>query len=48
MANAIDIPSIKEELKQTIQLKAQRERWFDKRNKFFRQNKMFQTHQKIL
>ena len=26
MANAIDIPSIKEELKQTIQLKAQRER----------------------
>ena len=48
MANAIDIPSIKEELKQTIQLKAHRERRFDKRNKFYRQNKMFQTHHKIL
>ena len=31
-----DIPSIKEEVKQKIQVKAQRERRFDKRNKFYR------------
>ena len=42
----IDIPSIKEELKQKIQVKAQRERRFDKRNKFYRQNKIFQTNAK--
>ena len=44
--NAIDIPSIKEELKQKIQVKAQRERQFDKRNKFYRQKKIFQTDAK--
>ena len=33
-----DISSIKEELKQKIKVKAQRERRFDKRNKFYRQN----------
>ena len=43
VTNVIDIPSIKEELKQKIQVKAQRERRFDKRNKFYRQNKIFQT-----
>ena len=32
---AIDIPSIKEELKQEIQVKAQRERGLDKRNKLY-------------
>ena len=37
---------IKEELKQKIQLKAQRERQLDKRSKFFRQNKIFQTDAK--
>ena len=37
----IDIRSIKEELKQRIQAKAQMERQFDKRNKFCRQNKVF-------
>ena len=44
--NVIDIPSIKEELKQKIQVKAQRERRFDKHNKFYRQNKIFQTDAK--
>ena len=39
----MDIPSIKEELKQKIQVKAQRERRFDTRSKFYRQNKIFQT-----
>ena len=34
ITNAIDIPSIKEEPKQKIQAKTQRERLFDKRNKF--------------
>ena len=34
ITNAIDIPSIKEELKQKIQVKAQRKRRFDKRYKF--------------
>ena len=33
ITNAIDIPNIKEELKQKIQVKAQRERRFDKRNR---------------
>ena len=46
ITNVIDIPSIKEELKQKIQVKAQRERRFDKRNKFYRQNKIFQTDAK--
>ena len=46
ITNGIDIPSIKEELKQKIQVKAQRERRFDKRNKFYRQNKIFQTDAK--
>ena len=44
--NVIDIPGIKEELRQKIQVKAQRERRFDKRNKFYRQNKLFQTDAK--
>ena len=46
--NVIDIPSIREELKQKMQVKAQRERRFDKRNKFYRQNKIFQTDGKTL
>ena len=46
ITNAIYIPSIKEELKQKIQVKAQRERRFDKRNKFYRQDKIFQTDAK--
>ena len=46
ITNAIDIPNIKEELKQKIQVKARRERRFDKRNKFYRQNKIFQTDAK--
>ena len=46
ITNVIDIPSIKEELKQKIQVKAQRERRFDKRNKFYRQNKIFQADAK--
>ena len=36
--SAVDISSIKEELKQKIQVKLQRERRFDKRNKFYRPN----------
>ena len=44
--NFIDIPSIKEEIKQKIQVKAQRERRFDKCNKFYKQNKIFQTDAK--
>ena len=46
ITNAIDIPSIKEDLKQKIQVKAQREKRFDKRKKFYRQNKIFQTDAK--
>ena len=46
ITSAIDIPSIKEELKQKIQAKAQKERRFDKGNKFDRQNKIFQTDAK--
>ena len=34
--NVIDIPSIKEELKQKMEVKAMRERRFNKRNKFYR------------
>ena len=48
ITNVIDIPSIKEKLKQKIQVKAQKERRFDKRNKFYRQNKIFQTDAKKL
>ena len=48
ITNVIDIPSIKEELKQKIQVKVQRERRFDKRNKFYKQNKIFQTYAKKL
>ena len=44
--NFIDIPSIKEELKQKIPVKPQTERRFDKRNKFYKQNKIFQTDAK--
>ena len=44
--NVIDVSSIKEKLKQKIQLKVQRERRFDKRNTFYRQNKIFQTDAK--
>ena len=40
------IPSIREGLKQKLQVKAQRLRTFDKRNKFFRQNKIFETDAK--
>ena len=46
ITNVIDIPSIKEALKQKIEVKAQRERRFDKRTKFYRQNKIFQTDAK--
>ena len=48
ITSAINIPTIKEELKQKRQVKAQRERRFDKRNKFYRQNKIFQTDAKIV
>ena len=34
ITSANDIPSTKEKLKQKMQVKAQRERRFDKRNKF--------------
>ena len=37
------IPSIKEELKQKLQVNAQRLRRYEKRSKFFRQNKIFET-----
>ena len=40
------IPTIKEEPKQKLQVKAQRLRRFDKRQKFFRQNKIFETDAK--
>ena len=41
ITDSTDSPSIKEELKQRIQVKAQMERRFDKHNKFCRQNKIF-------
>ena len=41
-----DIPSINEELKQKMKVKALRERRFDKRNKFYRPNKIVQTDTK--
>ena len=41
-----EIPSLKEELKQKMQAKAQRMRRFEKRSKFFRQNKIFETDAK--
>ena len=40
------IPAIKEELKQRVQVKAQRVRRYVKRNKFYRQNKIFETDTK--
>ena len=40
------IPAIKEELKQKLQVKAQRLRRFTKSNKFYRQNKIFETDAK--
>ena len=40
------IPAIKEELKQKLQVKAQRVRRYVKRNKFYRQNKIFETDTK--
>ena len=40
--NVIHISSIKEKIKQKIQVRAQGERRFDKRNKFYKQNKIFQ------
>ena len=40
------IPTIKEELKQKLQVKAQRVRRYVKRNKFYRQNKIFETDTK--
>ena len=45
----VDTPSLdiaKENLKQKMQLKAQRLRRFDKRNKFYRQNKVFSSDAK--
>ena len=41
-----NIPGIKEELKQKMQVKAQRGRQFDKRNIFYKENKIFQTDAK--
>ena len=41
-----DIPGIKEELKQKMQAKAQRLRRFEKRSKFYRQNKIFENDAK--
>ena len=40
------IPSIKEELKQKLHVKAQRLRRYENRYKFFRQNKIFETEAK--
>ena len=40
------IPTIKEELKQKLQVRAQRIRRYVKRNKFYRQNKIFETDTK--
>ena len=40
------VPAIKEELKQKLQVKAQRLRRYIKRNKFYRQNKIFETDTK--
>ena len=36
------MPNIKKELKQKLQVRADKKR-FDKRNKFYRKNKIFQT-----
>lgn len=44
--NKDQIPAIKEELKQKLQVKAQRLRRFTKRNDFYRQNKIFETDSK--
>ena len=46
ITSANDISSIKEALKQKMQVKAQRERRFDERNKFYWQNKIFHTDAK--
>ena len=46
ITNVIDVPSIKQELKQKVEVKALTERRFDERNKFYRQNKIFQTDAK--
>lgn len=46
IVNQQSITTTKENLKQKMQVKAQRLRRFDKRNKFFRQNKIFQTDAK--
>ena len=46
ITNVIDVPSIKEELKQKVEVKAQTERRYDERNKVYRQNKIFQTDAK--
>ena len=43
ITSAIEIPSIKQELKQNMQVKGQMERKFDKHNKFFRQKTIFKT-----
>ena len=40
------IPAIKEELKQKLQVKAQRVRRYVKRNKFYRQDKILETDTK--
>ena len=42
-----DIPPVTEILKQKVQAKAQRIRRYEKRGKFFRQNKLFKTDTKI-
>ncbi|XP_042883074.1 uncharacterized protein LOC122260048 [Penaeus japonicus] len=44
--NKEQIPVIKEELKQKLQVKAQRLRQFTKRNDFYRQNNIFETDAK--
>ena len=46
ITSASHIPSIKEELKQKMQIKIQRERPFDECNKFYSQNKIFETDAK--
>ena len=46
LKNHAEIPVLKEELKQKMQAKAQRLRRFEKRSKFYRQNKTFESDAK--
>ena len=41
-----DIPTVAEHLKQQLQAKSQRLRWYDKRQKFFHQNKTYEQNAK--